>query len=143
MSEKLKALFIQSVLISTGIVGVTSVEAMIYHFSGDSFRLQWYHPISFLLTGVICTLPSLILWGFEEWPRAKFIKRLIAHAIVLYIIVVLMGYLFVWYRVLSGFIYVSIGYFVVYIFVWAANTWISKRDEKEINEALDNIRDEE
>lgn len=143
MSEKTKILFLQFLMIATGIVAVMSIEGIIYHLLGDDFYLMWYHPVSILLAAAGCTIPSVFLTGFGEWPKSKFITRLLIHAIVLYIFIVGMGYIFHWYSVLSGFLTVSIGYALVYIFVWVATLWISKCDANVINKALDEIRDEE
>ena len=143
MSERRKILFLQFLMIATGIVGVMSIEGLIAHFTGDEYNLQWYHPLSILLAALLCTIPSLFLTGFEEWPSKKFITRLIIHALVLYAVVAGIGYLFKWYTVLSGFIGISIGYFAVYVFVWVATIWTCKKEADEINVALNNIRDEE
>lgn len=143
MSERIKMLFMQFLMITTGIVGVMSLEGIFYHLLGDTFYIQWYQLISILLAAVLCTVPSLFLTGFENWPKTKFVVQLSIHCLVLYAIVAGIGYLFKWYSTLSGFLCVTIGYFLVYVFVWIATIWLSKREANEINAALDSIRDEE
>lgn len=143
MNEKIKVLFLQVLMISTGIVAVMSIEGVVYHLMGDTFMLDWYHPLSILVAAVLCTIPSVLFSGFEEWPKSKFMVRLVIHALILYAVVAGLGYLFHWYSAFSGFICVSIGYFFVYVFVWVVTMWTNKRAANEINVALDNIRDEE
>lgn len=143
MSDKIKTIFMQMLMISTGVIAVMAIEGIFYHLSGYNFQLEWYHPISVLVTGVVCSVPSLLLTGYEEWPKKKLIVRLTLHAIVMYAVVIFMGYLFKWYTILSGFLFLSLGYVLVYGFVWGASLWVCKRDEKEINAALEDIRDEE
>ena len=43
----------------------------------------------------------------------------------------------------DGFIFMTIIYFAVYAFTWTVTLWFHKRDDKKINKALDDIRDEE
>jgi cbb3-type cytochrome oxidase subunit 3 len=44
---------------------------------------------------------------------------------------------------MDGFIFMTIIFFMVYVFVWLMTLWFHKRDENQINKALDDIRDEE
>ena len=132
-------------MISTGILFVISIQAILIHFGGNDskFSLKWYHPISIILAGLLCSIPSLVFERYEQMEKGKFIGKLIVHCIFLYLIIVLMGYLFVWYDSVKGFAYVSAEYFVVYIFVWLSSIWMFKRDDNKINEALKDIRDDE
>ncbi|RXE60587.1 DUF3021 family protein [Acetivibrio mesophilus] len=143
MIERIKTLFIQMLMISTGILFIISVEGVTYHLLGEEFSLDWYHPLSVLVAGFVCAIPTLLLMNYGEWSRKIFIIKLIIHMFLLYGIVVLMGYIFSWYTRWDGFLFVTIGYFLVYLFVWIASIWIGKQDEKKINKALEAIRDEE
>lgn len=143
MSEKIKVIFIQMLMIATGIVAVMSIEGIVYHLNNDTYVLEWYHPVSILIAAFLCSIPSLLLSGYEQWPLRKIILGIITHCLVLYLIIIGMGYVFRWFTVLSGFLLLTIGYLLVYIFVWAGTMWICKRDAKIINDALSYIRDEE
>lgn len=143
MSERIKFLFVQFLMIATGIIGVMSLEGIFYHFKGGTFSLKWYHPASVIIAAFFCSIPSMFLLDHDEWSRKKYITRIIIHTVVLYAIVAGMGYIFNWYSELSGFICLTIGYFLVYAFVWISSLWIGKREANKINAALDNIRDEE
>ena len=55
----------------------------------------------------------------------------------------LFGWLFKWYTQLDGFIFMTVIYFAVYAFTWIVTLWFHKREDSQINKALDDIRDEE
>ena len=76
-------------------------------------------------------------------PKNKFIVRIVLHCIGLYAIVSVFGWVFKWYTKLDGFIFMSVIFFAVYVFTWIVTLWFHKRDDKQINKALDDIRDEE
>ena len=138
-----KKLFVQSMIISTSILFLNGINAVIQHFAGNDMVLQWYHPISIVLTGVLCALPTVLLLDWENWDRKTLWLRVALHCLALYAIVAGAGWLFRWYTDTESFIGVSITFFVVYAFVWLVSHWIDKQDEKKINHALDEIRDEE
>ena len=85
-----------------------------------------------------------VIWLMDtDMPKNKYIVRIVLHCIGLYAIVSLFGLVFKWYTKIDGFIFMSIIYFAVYIFVWVVSLWFHKRDDNKINKALDDIRDEE
>ena len=138
-----KKLFVQSMAIATGILFLNGINAVIRHFAGNDITMEWYHPIAIVLTGVICSLPTILLRDYEQWDRKTFWTRLAAHCVLLYAIVTGAGWLFRWYTDTDSFISVSIIFFIVYAFVWLSSHWLDKQDEKKINHALDEIRDDE
>ena len=138
-----KKLFVQSMAISTGILFLNGLNAVIQHFAGNDITLQWYHPISIVLTGVFCALPTVLLRDMDQWDRKTFWLRVSLHGLSLYAIVIGAGRLFGWYTDPESFVSVSIIFFLVYVFVWLSSHWLDKQDEKKINRALDAIRDEE
>lgn len=142
MNEKIRYIFIQILLIATGIVFVMSIEGIVAHLGGQTFVLQWYHPLSILASAVLCSIPSLFLLWFDRSKR-KFIVGLIIHFILLYAIIIGMGYIFKWYMQLDGFLFLSGSYVFVYCFVWGGALWLCKRDANAINGALNEIRDDE
>ena len=143
MREKMKISFLNFLLISTGILFLISVEGIVYHMLGEEFSLPWYIPLSVILAGIICSAPTLLLLSFSEFSKRQFIARLIIHLIILYGIIVGLGYLFSWYRHWDGFLFLTVGYLMIYAFVWVGSIWLRKREDKMINDALDEIRDEE
>lgn len=141
--SKIKFLYQHAIIIAVGILFVVAIEGLLLHFTGkgDEFALQWYHPISMIISGIICAIPSLALEGYEELETRKFVMRIAIHFTLLYCVVMLLGYIFVWYDSVSGFAYVSVAYIVVYIIVWASSIWIYRQDDVKINEALKDIQD--
>ncbi len=143
--NKLKLWLEQTMMISFAIFLGIIIEGLVYSFMGDNlsdFNLTWLQLVSVILTGAVCSLPTLF-WLTDDLPRNKFIVRIILHCICLYAVVALFGFVFKWFQNMDGFIFVTIIYFMVYIFVWLVTLWFHKRDENQINKALDDIRDEE
>ncbi len=134
-------------MISFAILVGIIIEGLVYCvFGGDplsEFKLSWIQLLSVVLTGAVCSVPTVIWLTDTDMPKNKFIIRLILHCIGLYAIVIAFGRVFNWYNRLDGFIFMTIIYFLVYIFVWVVSLWFHKRDDNKINKALDDIRDEE
>ncbi len=136
----------QTMTISFAIYVGIIVEGLVYAMMGDpltSFNLTWLQLVSVILTGALCSLPTLFWLADTDIPKNKFIVRIILHCIGLYAIVSLFGYIFKWYVRVDGFIMVTVIYFLVYAFVWVVTLWFHKRDDNKINKALEDIRDEE
>lgn len=138
-----KKLFIQSTIISTSILLINGIIFVFQHFAGNDVVLLWYHPVTIVLTGVLCALPTLLLENMEQWDRKKLRLRVTLHCFSLYAVVIGASTLFHWYSEIEGYISVSVIFFVIYGFVWLATLWLDKKDEKQINLALDAIRDNE
>lgn len=143
--NKAKMIFNQTLMISTGILfGVGVQTAIQYLASGkSSFQWQWYIPLSIILAGFLCALATLFLTYEEVSGKSVGYIKTIMHFIAVLAIVSLCGYLFGWYTSLDEFIPIVFMYVVIYAFVWISSTWIMKSDEKKINKAIDEIRDEE
>lgn len=142
--DKLKILFQQTLMISTGILFMVGVDGLVSHLLGMSFEIEWYDPFSIILTGLLCSIPTwlLLIWD-EECSKRRFILQVFLHCLVILAIVSMMGWMFNWYSTLSQYFMVLTAYFAIYIFVWAATIWLHKTDENKINHALKNIQDEE
>ena len=145
--NKLKLWLEQTMTISFAILVGIIIEGVIYCVIwGDplaSFALSWLQLLSVVLTGALCSIPTLFWLTDSDVPKNKFIVRIILHCIFLYVIVSLFGWIFKWYVHLDGFIMMTVIFFLVYAFVWAVTLWFHKRDDNRINKALDDIRDEE
>ena len=145
--NKFKLWLEQTMMISFAILVGIIIEGLIYCiFGGDplsEFKLSWIQLLSVVLTGAVCSVPTVIWLTDTDIPKNKFIVRLILHCIGLYVIVSVFGKIFDWYNQLDGFIFMTIIYFLVYAFVWVVTLWFHKRDDNKINKALDDIRDEE
>ena len=145
--NKLKFWLEQTMMISFAILVGIILEGVVYCvFGGDplsEFKLSWFQLLSIVLTGAVCSVPTVIWLTASELPKNKFIVMLILHCIGLYAIVSAFGWIFNWYNNLGGFIFMTIIYFLVYIFVWVVSLWFHKRDDNKINKALDDIRDED
>jgi uncharacterized membrane protein len=139
----LKKLFVQSMAISTSILFLNGINAVIQHFRGTDLVLQWYHPLTIVLVGILCAVPTILLRDSDTWDRKTFLLRVSLHCLALYAVIAGAGYLFGWYIDAESFLSVSVIVFLVYAFVWVSSLWLDKQDEKKINRALDAIRDEE
>lgn len=122
---------------------IISILTCLSRLCGNETNLPWYIPISIILCGFICAIPT-VMWNHREaLTRKQFRVRLILHFLSLYLIIAAMGALFQWYDSVQGLLGISVTFFIVYLFVWLATYWITKKDDREINEALKNIRDQE
>ena len=137
--ERFKDILLQAISISFGILCLVSIQGVIEHMQGYSFHLSWYHPISFVLCGFLCTIPYFVLDILQLHP----ILSSIIHISSVYAIVMYMGSLCGWYVDGEGALFISIGYFIVYIFVWFIMIWMGKNDAQQINEALKEIQDKD
>lgn len=138
-----KKLFVQSMIISTSILFLNGMNMVIQHLKGNDLTLQWYHPVSIILTGVLCALPTILLRDSDQWDRKTFWRRVPLHCLSLYAVVAGAGRLFGWYDDAESLISISVIFFIIYVFVWLSSHWLDKQDEKKINHALDTIRDSE
>ena len=145
--NKLKLWLEQTMTISFAILVGIIIEGVVYAiFMGDelaSFNLSWLQLLSIVLTGALCSVPTIIWLVDIDLSGSRFIVRLILHCIGLYAIVSVFGWIFKWYQHIDGFIMVTVIYFLTYAFVWLVSLWLHKRDDNKINKALDDIRDEE
>lgn len=143
MMTKFKLMFEQVLLISFGIVIVMSFGGIFAHFTEHDIYFSWYHLLSIPLTGIACSLPSMLLMEMEHMSRKGMILRMVLHCVLVYAITMIMGCLFSWYDSVVGFVAVTVSYFLVYHFVWVGASILGKQEAHEINAALDSIRDEE
>ncbi len=143
--NKAKLIFNQTLMISTAILFGMGVRTGILFLAKGKEMLtwEWYIPLSIVLVGFFCSLASLLLYNDFEGNRAKTRIRIALHFVLVLVIVSLFGYLFHWYSDLTEYLLIVIMYILIYAFVWFATVWIMKADEKKINEAINEIRDEE
>ncbi|MBO4846452.1 MAG: DUF3021 family protein [Lachnospiraceae bacterium] len=143
--NKAKMIFNQTLMISTGILfGVGVQTALQFLANGNtSFQWQWYIPLSIIFAGFLCSLATLFLTYDDVSGRSEGYLRVCLHFIAVFAIVSLCGYLFGWYTALDEYIPIVIMYVIIYAFVWISSNWMLKSDEKKINKAIDEIRDEE
>ena len=138
--HKVKLLFLQTSFISLGIFFGVGITDVIMHFLGKTYATEWYFMLSVILGGFLCSLPSLILCIEKIKP---FFVRIVIHFCTLFAAVSLLGWLFKWYTEFIGYAFVMLIFVLVYVFVWIVTNWIYVKDDKDINNALNSIRDEE
>lgn len=141
--KKFKLILEQTFMLSFLIQVVMTLESLYAHFTDGVITFSWYVPLSVVLASFACSLPTLILMTERELP--KLLRRLLPliHCVLLYCLVMGMGYLFRWYTTFTYFIVTSISYFVIYALVWTFSLFLNKYDEKLINDALLAIQDED
>ena len=108
--KNLKLLFVQAMMISAAILFVIGVSEIFFHFKGYDSGLEWYIPISIFIAGVLCAIPTVIFKGSELMSKAQFRIRLVAHCLVLYAEIAVLGFIFTWYDNLQSFIGISLVY---------------------------------
>ena len=138
--SKLKMLFLQTSFISLGIFLAVGIAQTVLHFFGNTYATDWYFLLSVIFAGVLCSLPSLILYNEEIKP---FFIKILIHFILVFAAVSLLGWLFKWYTGFIDYAFVILIFVFVYVFVWVTAKWFYIKEDKEINTALDSIRDEE
>ena len=143
--RKWKIIFTQTLMISTGILFGVGVQALISHLAFGVGKLSWpwYIPLSIILTGFLCALGTLLLLEEEGRDLNCSKLRILLHFIFLFLVVAGCGYLFGWYETPAELAVIGGMYVLIYVFVWFGSLWVNKADEKKINEAISEIRDEE
>lgn len=140
--NRLKMLFQQTTMISAMVLLATGLEGVVKHIAGKDFILEWYHPLSIILTGFLGALPTPLVIH-RDLGRKQYLFLIAGHCILLFGVVSLMGFLFHWYSNGADYLFVVIAYFVIYVLVWAASLWLARRDEAKLNRAIQEIQDEE
>lgn len=140
---KLKILFQQVLMISTGILFIIGINGTRSYLTGSDFDFPWYYPFSIILLALLCALPTSFFilndWGVHE----HFILNLILHYLSIWIITSTIGWIFNWYSSWRQLLEITIEYSAIYLFVWVTTLWFIKVEDKKINQALKAIRDEE
>ena len=138
--NKLKLFFLQTAFISFGIFLGVGVSQAIMHFLGNTYSTDWYFIISVIFSGALCSLPTYVLYIEKIKP---FFIWIIIQFVLVFSAVSLLGWLFKWYSDGIGYLSVILIFVCVYVFVWVVTKWFYVKEDKEINNALDSIRDEE
>lgn len=143
--NKMKLVFSQTLMISTAILfGIGIQSALQALFSEDVYIVwEWYIPFSVILTGFFCSLPSVLITGYENLKKTVIRLRILLHLLSIWGIVSLSGFIFGWYSDFKEWLVISVMYLFIYFFVWIGTWWLSKEDDKKINDALSEIRDKE
>lgn len=145
--SRLKIWLDQTMMISFAILVGIILEGLVYCIIDGaplaSFSLSWLQLLSVVLTGALCSIPTVFWLKNLECSKKQFIVRIILHCLGLYVVVSLFGLVFKWFTQISGFIMMTVIFFMVYIFVWIVTLWFYKREDSRINKALEEIRDEE
>ncbi len=143
--NKMKLVFSQTLMISTAILFGIGIEGALAALFNKELTIewQWYIPLSIIVTGFLCALPSVLITGYESLKKTVIRVRILLHILSIWGIVSLCGALFGWYDSFKGWVVISVMYIFIYFFVWIGSWWLAKEDDKKINDALDEIRDKE
>ena len=142
--KTIKLIFNQTLMISTGVLFVLGVQAMINALLYQDMQIvwDWYTPFTILFTGFLCSIPTVIF--VDDGEKAfGFSLKVVIHFLALFAVVSLCGKLFGWYSSLKGYICIILMYILIYFFVWVATYWLLKNDDNKINKALKELQDEE
>lgn len=143
--NKVKLIYNQTLMISTGILFAMGIRTVVLYFLNGEYMVnwQWYIPISMIIAGFLCALASLILYREDDNKKVNEYVTKGIHFVLVYGIVSLCGYIFRWYTNLREYLFIVMLYVIIYVCVWVYSIWMFKNDEKIINKAIDEIRDEE
>ncbi len=143
--NRLKLIFNQTLMVSTAILFGLGLKAAFDCFVyGDAdISWQWYIPLTIIFTGFLCSVPSVIFLDDEKTSKTGIRIRCLLHFLALFGVVSLCGRLFGWYSSLTEFLFIAVMYILIYLFVWIATYWLMKKSDNKINEALNEVRDEE
>ncbi len=144
--SKIKMIFNQTLMISTGILFCVGISQLFEHFAygWDLIEWKWYIPLSFVFSGFLCALPSLFLFNtWDSSEKSRIIVGRIMHFVFEGAIVSVCGFVFEWYTSFIAYLPVLVMYVLIYVFVWMGMQWIYKKDDDKINAAIKEIRDEE
>lgn len=139
---KLKFLFQVNLLVSFGVLLGVGIQGMICTWIGTRFVLEWHFPISVIVTSILCSGPTYLLIKEYNEKKVYYICSAV-HAVLLFIIVAGMGYLFRWYTSVESFVSMVLIYLAVHVFVRFGLWFLAKKDETKINRALKNYSDKE
>ena len=141
---KFKLIFNQTLMISSAILFGLGIEELVeFLMTGDKqLTWQWYIPLSIILCAFVCSVPSIIF--IDDYSAGRvFMLKVVIHFICIFAAVSLFAKLFGWYDSFRGYLVIAVMIFIIYGFTWAATCWLAKSDEAKINEALDDMRDED
>ena len=111
--------------------------------NGEFFMLESWQVPAVILLGLLTALFTTCLLFTKDTERVRWNARIACHFVICGILVMVFGKLFGWYEGIAGAATMFVNFVVVYALVWIGNFFLIKKDEKQINKALDDIRDEE
>lgn len=130
-------------MITTGTLFITGINGVVSYVRGTEFFFPWYYPLSMILLGFLCALPTSVLI-LKEWGKHEnFVMNLILHYLSIWAITSVIGWVFHWYSSWIQILWITIDYTIVYVFVWATTLWFWRAEDKKINQALKEIQDDE
>lgn len=143
--NRAKLIFNQTLMVSTAILFGMGVRTAVLFVTTGEYMIswQWYIPLSIVAVGFLCALVSLILYEDSMGAKVNMRLRICLHCLLVFAIVSLSGYFFGWYTNLTEYLLIVVMYIIIYAFVWISTAWMLKADEKKINDAISEIRDEE
>lgn len=143
--NKLKVVFTQALMISTGILFGIGVQSLTLHYliGYEKMNWQWYIPLSIVLTGFLCSIPTLLISSMENFKKTAAFFCIVIHFVSVGGVVSFCGYIFRWFTCLDEYLPILIMYVIIYIFVWVTTIWMRKSDDKKINDAIKDFQDEE
>lgn len=121
-----------------------AIRIVIYFAKNKEFFMleSWQVPAVILL-GLLTAISTTCLLFTKDTEHVKWNARIAWHFVICGILVMVFGKLFGWYEGIAGAVTMFVNYVVVYALVWIGNFFLTKKDERQINKALDDIRDEE
>lgn len=142
--KKIKTIFAQTMMVSFMVLCAISIYGFCI-MKSKNWSFDWFIPGSIVLSSLVSSIITVLLLYNEGNARSRVseIVRTILHFLLVYLIIMMFGYLCYWYRSLDGAIIVSVIYLVVYIGAWIGTLVMFRHDEKVITDALENVRDEE
>ena len=147
--DKIKFIFMQTLMISTAIFFGLGIKAFVNYmrFGEESAYIvwPWYLLLAIILVGFLCALPTNFILALYDDYMGRMVAgvRISLHFLCVLAILSFFGYLFHFYESINDYMVILLMYVIIYVFVWATSLWINKTEDKKMNEAIEEIRDEE
>ena len=139
MKDIIKTLITHFFVITVSVLFVISLANLI---SGVECYPASY-PWMVLITGLLTALPSLIFFSKKELNKKSYIIRTVINFLINGSIVLILGYLWKWYKTFGYALLVFFMYVFVYVIVCAYSYFIQYRTARSINDALKKFNSDE
>lgn len=140
MKEILKMLVNQFLIVTVSVMFFSSFFNL---FVGWGFKYDSSYPWVLMLTGLVGTLPSLVLLFKREPTKKQFVIRCIIHYFLLSAAIIGEGVLIGWFENMIDVIGVWGELTIVYIIVWLFTYFSNRSAKKIVNDALKKFNEDE
>ncbi len=139
--DALRFALIQFFIITVCVMFVISLVNTVFGNFGSIISADF--PWIMMLTGLLTSLPSFLLYFRDEPTKKQFYFRAALHFCCIEAIVLFEGHLLGWFGNISGCLIVASMVLGVYLLVWFFSALLQKSTAKNINDALKEFNSDE